>query len=259
MYVAHSLGMFTSATMMFGHIEGLADRVHHMRLVRDWQDRALLEGGARDPMDAAPGEPIATPGFGHYKAFISWPFQRENTALGRLREWGQDKDDSGEFPGDVVAKLDGSGTKDMHPEFGRRLRLAGATQYLRTQALSRLMLDNIYSIGSSWVTMGPHVGQVGLKFGANDMGSVMMEENVVSSAGTTYCLNEPVLCRLIRDAGYIPSQRDNAYDVIRTHDGANSPDLRVTDWSEHRARKLHKQAEAASPTATLTVSAGSRD
>ncbi|MGD1914978.1 MAG: radical SAM protein [Phycisphaerales bacterium] len=262
MYVAHSLGMFTSATMMFGHIEGLGDRVHHMRLVREWQDRALLEGGAQNPLDAGPGEPIATPSFGHYKAFISWPFQRENTPLGRLKEWGQDKGDSGEFPGDVVAKLDGSGTKADHPEFGRRLRMAGATQYLRTQALSRLMLDNIYSIGSSWVTMGPHIGQVGLKFGANDMGSVMMEENVVSSAGTTYCLNEPVLCKLIRDAGYIPSQRDNTYDVIRTHDGAQSPDLKVEDWSQHRASKLHTQNEsemAAENAATLTVSAGSRD
>jgi len=262
MYVAHTLGMFTSATMMFGHIEGLADRVHHMRLVRQWQDRALLEGGALDPLTVGPGEPIATPSFGHYKAFISWPFQRENTPLGRLKEWGQAEGDSGEFPGDVIANVDGTGTKADHPEFGRRLRMAGATQYLRTQALSRLMLDNIYSIGSSWVTMGPHIGQVGLKFGANDMGSVMMEENVVSSAGTTYCLNEPVLCKLIRDAGYIPSQRDNTYDVIRTHDGSASPDLQVTDWSEHRARKLHTQHEddtAAENAATLTVSAASRD
>lgn len=260
MYVAHTLGMFTSATMMFGHIEGFADRVHHMRLVREWQDRALLEGGAQDPMQAGPGEPIATPAFGHYKAFISWPFQRENTALGRLKEWGQAEGDSGEFPGDVVAQLDGSGTKEMHPEFGRRLRMAGATQYLRTQAISRLMLDNIYSIGSSWVTMGPHIGQVGLKFGANDMGSVMMEENVVSSAGTTYCLNEPVLCKLIRDAGYVPSQRNNTYDILRTHDGEGSPDLRVSDWSEHRTRRLHVQAERkAENPATLTVSAASAD
>ena len=264
MYVAHTLGMFTSATMMFGHIEGLADRVHHMSLVREWQDRALTEGGARDPLEAGPGEPIATPSFGHYKAFISWPFQREHTPLGRLREWGQGEHDAGEFPGDVVAKLDGSGTKAEHPEFGRRLRMAGATQYLRTQAISRLMLDNVYSIGSSWVTMGPHVGQVGLKFGANDMGSVMMEENVVSSAGTTYCLNEPVLCRLIRDAGYVPAQRDNTYDVLRTHDGPQSPDLKVADWSEHRARKLHTQTDAADGEmaaenpATLTVSAGGR-
>ena len=65
------------------------------------------------------------------------------------------------------------------------------------EALSRLFLDNIYSIGASWVTMGPHIGQVALAFGASDMGSVMMEENVVSSAGTTYCLDEAVICRLI--------------------------------------------------------------
>jgi cyclic dehypoxanthinyl futalosine synthase len=63
--------------------------------------------------------------------------------------------------------------------------------------------------------MGPHVGQVALAFGANDMGSVMMEENVVSSAGTTYCLDEAVLCRLIRDAGFTPAQRNNTYDIIR--------------------------------------------
>lgn len=232
MYVAHTVGMFTSATMMFGHIEGHADRVHHMRLVRDWQDRALREGAASD-----------TP-MGHYKAFISWPFQRENTPLGRLREWGEDPAELEKaYPGDVVANVDGTGTKDSHPEFGRRLRMAGSTEYLRTQAVSRLMLDNIYSIGSSWVTMGPHVGQVGLRYGANDMGSVMMEENVVSSAGTTYCLNEPVLCRLIRGAGHIPAQRDNTYDILRVHDGVDSPDLRVEDWSEHRVAKLHQQSE----------------
>ena len=235
MYVAHSVGMFTSATMMFGHIEGYADRVHHMRLVREWQDRALKEAQTSD-------EPM-----GHYKAFIAWPFQRENTPLGRLREWGEgDGTELGQpFPGDVVANVDGTGTKDLHPEFGRRLRMSGSTEYLRTQAVSRLMLDNIYSIGSSWVTMGPHIGQVALRYGANDMGSVMMEENVVSSAGTTYCLNEPVLCRLIRGAGHVPAQRDNTYDILRVHDGPDSPDTKVTDWSAHRVTKLHQQTECA--------------
>jgi len=219
MYIAHSLGMFTSATMMFGHIEGLGDRVHHMRLVREWQDRALRESG------------------GHYTAFISWPFQRENTPLGRVPDWGEDEE--GTFPGDAVATLDGSGTKGNHPLFGKRVRLAGSTTYLRTQALSRLFLDNIYSIGSSWVTMGPHIGQVALAYGANDMGSVMMEENVVSAAGTTYCLDEALLCRLIREGGFIPAQRDNEYDLLRIHDGPESPDLSVTDWSTHRTKKLH--------------------
>ena len=238
MYVAHTLGMFTSATMMFGHIEGLADRVHHMKLVRDWQDRALKEGVTTGGHD--------NNAMGHYKAFISWPFQRENTALGRLKEWADDPHNRPEeidqtFPGDAVANLDGTGTKDLHPQFGRRLRMAGATAYLRTQAVSRLFLDNIYSIGASWVTMGPHIGQLGLKFGANDMGSVMMEENVVSSAGTTHCLDEPLLCRLIRDAGFTPAQRDNVYDIVQVHDSADSPDLRVTDWSNFRAKKLHLQ------------------
>src|SRR4051812_6119892 len=126
--------------------------------------------------------------------------------------------------------------------------MAGASEYLRTQAISRLMLDNVYSIGASWVTMGPHIGQVALAYGANDMGSVMMEENVVSSAGTTYCLDEAVLCRLIRGAGFTPAQRNNTYDVIRTHPAAapgqleTAPDLSVTDWSTHRARKMHQQA-----------------
>jgi cyclic dehypoxanthinyl futalosine synthase len=229
MHVAHELGMNTSATMMFGHIEGIADRIHHMELVRQWQDRAIAD--------------FAPSGGGRCKAFIAWPFQRENTPLGRAKEWGQSDDDdlSQPFPGDVVAKLDGGGDKSAHPEFGRRVRMAGASDYLRTQALSRLYLDNIFSIGSSWVTMGPHVGQVALAYGATDMGSVMMEENVVSSAGTTYCLNEPTLCRLIRDAGFVPAQRDNEYNLLKVHDGPASPDLRVNDWSTLRAARLHAQ------------------
>jgi len=245
MFVAHELGMSTSATMMFGHIEGAADRIHHMRLVRDWQDRAL---------DRAAQEPSV---WGHYKAFISWPFQRENTPLGRLKEWGRDPADHGRpFPGDVVANLDGTGAKELHPEFGRTLRMSGSTDYLRTQAVSRLFLDNIYSIGASWVTMGPHIGQVALHFGANDMGSVMMEENVVSAAGTTYCLDEPVLNMLIRDAGFVPAQRDNDYDLIRIHHGPDAPDRRVTDWSEHRARKLHVQTQAPAETKPIALTTG---
>ena len=258
MYVAHSLGMFTSATMMFGHIDGLADRVHHMLLVRQWQDRAKHEFGAG--VEDEYGR--VRPG-GHYKAFISWPFQRENTPLGRLKEWGQREGELGQpYPGDVVANLTGDGDPKAHPEFGRRLRMAGATEYLRTQALSRLVLDNVYSIGASWVTMGPHIGQTALSFGANDMGSVMMEENVVSSAGTTYCLDETVLCRLIRDAGFTPAQRDNVYDILSIKDdapGSDAPDLRVTDWSRHRAKRLHIESKAEQqPLATgvsVTVSA----
>jgi cyclic dehypoxanthinyl futalosine synthase len=217
MRVAHELGMNTSATMMFGHIEGIADRVHHMDLVRTWQDNSIADFGLR--------------GGGRYKAFISWPFQPENSPLGRVPEWNPSNTASEKFPGDVVAKLDGSGKKSACSEFGRQLRFAGSSSYLRTQALSRLFLDNVYSIGSSWVTMGPAIGQTALFYGANDMGSVMVEENVVSAAGTTYCLDEAKLCHMIREAGFTPAQRDNRYDLLTIHDGENSPDQLVTDWS----------------------------
>jgi cyclic dehypoxanthinyl futalosine synthase len=245
MHVAHELGMNTSATMMFGHIEGIADRIHHMDLVRTWQDRAAADFG--------------TSGGGRYMAFIAWPFQRENTPLGRAKEWGQGEGDdlSRPFPGDVVARLDGSGDREAHPEYGRRVRMAGSTDYLRTQALARLYLDNIYSIGSSWVTMGPQIGQVALHFGASDMGSVMMEENVVSAAGTTHCLNEAAICRLIRDAGFLPAQRDNAYNLLRVHDTDAAPDRRVRDWSRHRAQRLHveapKETAGDAPPAAVTL------
>jgi cyclic dehypoxanthinyl futalosine synthase len=246
MNVAHELGMFTSATMMFGHIEGVADRIHHMLLVREWQDRAIR--------DFSQGTEYAPHG-GRYKAFISWPFQRENTPLGRLPEWGRTPDEQGPFPGDVVANLTGDGDPKQHPLHAKRLRMAGSTEYLRTQALSRLVLDNIYSIGSSWVTMGPHLGQVALQFGANDMGSVMMEENVVSAAGTTYCMSEPVLCRLIRGAGFIPAQRDNEYDVLRVHDGPDSPDLRIDDWTTQRVQMVQQLTPPGAAPVELSVSA----
>ncbi len=269
MHAAQSLGMFTSATMMFGHIEGYADRVHHLHLVRAWQDRALDAGSRGD-------EPFA-----HYKAFIAWPFQRENTPLGRVPDFGADpRELEMEFPGDAIARAwdFGRGASSQPPGrrsadafdfdamdkvaypgaslFGKRVRMSGASDYLRTQAIARLYLDNVYSIGASWVTMGPHIGQVGLAFGANDMGSVMMEENVVSAAGTTYCLDEAVLCRLIREAGFTPAQRDNAYDLVRVHDADDAPDLRVTDWSAHRVKRLHVErarANAPSAGAPLTV------
>ncbi len=92
MYVAHSLGMFTSATMMFGHIEGYADRVHHMGLVREWQDRVLRES---DRVTGWQDDKVRDRGWGHYKAFISWPFQRENTPLGRVRDWGVEEGELG--------------------------------------------------------------------------------------------------------------------------------------------------------------------
>ncbi len=235
MRVAHELGMNTSATMMFGHIEGIADRIHHLDQVRSWQDRSIQDFGLN--------------GGGRYVSFISWPFQPDNTPLGRLPEMT----DGSAFPGDEVAKLDGSGHKSMHKDFGRRLRLAGSSSYLRTQAISRLYLDNIYSIGSSWVTMGPAIGQTALMYGANDLGSVMLEENVVSAAGTTWCLDEPKLCRMIREAGFTPAKRDNAYNILAIHNDEKAPDRQVKDWSLLNKDRLVSHNDSCEAV-TLTVS-----
>ena len=199
-----------------------------------------------------------------YVSFFSWPFQRENTPLGRVPDWDPDEaEKTGEvFAGDVLAdavyagQVDGDSKADcdaLVPKAGKVVRMAGASEYLRTQAISRLVLDNIHSIGASWVTMGPHIGQVALAFGANDMGSIMMEENVVSAAGTTYSLG----------AGCTPAVRINAYDFVTTHDGPDAPDLQVKDWSQHRAKALHHERADESVPATadvaLTVGGDSTD
>lgn len=115
---------------------------------------------------------------GGFTAFICWPLQPEHTAMEG-----------------TVAKTD-------------------ATTYLRTQALSRIVLDNVPNIQASWVTMGMKVGQVALAFGANDFGSLMMEENVVSAAGTTFRTSLEEMQRLIRDAGYEPRKRRQDYSLL---------------------------------------------
>ncbi|QDU32819.1 Aminodeoxyfutalosine synthase [Poriferisphaera corsica] len=240
MNIAHSLGMKTSATMMFGHIEGVYDRIMHMNLYRQWQDKAHQQN--------LPGE---------YVSFIAWPFQRENTPMGNLPDY--DPASTDQFPGDILADFIANqeidpNDKKAHvaavPDAGKVVRLAGATEYLRTQAIARLFLDNIHSIGSSWVTMGPHIGQLALKYGANDMGSIMMEENVVSAAGTTYALNEQYLCHLIRTAGYTPAERDNSYNILNiyTNDNIDAPDLAVEDWSTQRATTIHYEDGSSSGT-----------
>jgi cyclic dehypoxanthinyl futalosine synthase len=113
---------------------------------------------------------------GNFTAFIGWTFQAEHTKL--------------------------------------KAPTAGAHEYLRTQALSRIYLDNFENVQSSWVTQGLQIGQLALKFGANDLGSIMIEENVVSQAGTTYRMGVADMQRLIRDAGYEPHQRDNWYRLL---------------------------------------------
>ncbi|HEX2972915.1 MAG TPA: radical SAM protein [Tepidisphaeraceae bacterium] len=226
MRVAHEEGMSTSATMLIGHIEFIRERIEHMAALRDMQDYALALHGDKSLLQAIQSRrhgvfahsQLSTsnyqPATGSYTAFIHWPFQRDNTPLGRAKEWNPE----------IHGPFDDSTHEDiLH---GRVVRMAGAEEYLRMLAIARLYLDNIPSLQSSWVTMGPKIGQLALMFGANDMGSVMMEENVVSAAGTTYKLNEREICRLIRDAGYVPAQRDQYYHVLRRHDSPDSPDLR---------------------------------
>lgn len=159
MRVAHEAGLKSSATMMFGHIETVEDRIEHLQRIRDQQD--------------------ATGGF---TAFICWTFQPGASRTGNR----------------------------MLPQ----VRPVGTAEYLRMQALSRIFLDNIENLQSSWVTQGPAIGQVALKYGANDFGSVMMEENVVSSAGTSFRLDAPEIERLIRGAGYEPRRRNNWYELL---------------------------------------------
>jgi cyclic dehypoxanthinyl futalosine synthase len=130
---------------------------------------------------------------GGFIAFICWTFQHRGTPLGNVTRYDP----------------------DLHgPHDGRKLRLADSMDYLRMLAAARVFLDNVPNLQSSWVTQGGKIGQLSLFYGANDMGSVMMEENVVSAAGATWRLDESEIRRLIRDAGWIPHQRNQRYELI---------------------------------------------
>jgi cyclic dehypoxanthinyl futalosine synthase len=153
MEVAHAQGLRTTATMMFGHVETLEERVDHLLQLRDLQDR--------------------THGF---TAFIAWTFQPENTAIA----------------GDELTSF----------------------QYLRTLAVSRIVLDNFPSVQASWVTQGGKIGQISLRFGANDFGSLMIEENVVSAAGAHFRLTEGEIARNIQAAGFVPKRRTMHYEIV---------------------------------------------
>jgi cyclic dehypoxanthinyl futalosine synthase len=162
---AHYVGLPTTATMMFAHIETYPERIEHLLRLRDSQDK--------------------TSG---YTAFIPWTFQPGNTPLSR------------------------------RPELMRSVAARGylgALDYLRTLAISRIALDNFANIQASWVTQGKSVGQLTLLYGANDLGSTMMEESVVSAAGITHPLTRDDLNEMIRGAGFVPAQRDNGYHLLR--------------------------------------------
>ncbi|MGH2369435.1 MAG: radical SAM protein, partial [Chloroflexota bacterium] len=163
---AHRLGLRTTATMMLGHVETLAERIEHFQAIRDSQDRALAEIG---------------PGQG-YRAFIPWTYQPDNTELAAFAPHRTTSED-----------------------------------YLKTLAVSRLVFDNIDHIQGSWLTVGTGVGQQSLALGADDLGSIMLEENVVSAAGVTEkCLTDAAMIALIREAGRIPALRDTHYRVLQT-------------------------------------------
>ena len=154
MRVWHLMGGRSSATMMYGHIETLEERIEHMERIRQLQDET-----------------------GGFTAFISWTFQPDNTPL-----------------------------SDIRP--------LGAYEYLKVQAISRLYLDNVDNIQSSWVTQGLKIGQLALLYGANDMGSLMIEENVVAEAGTVHYLTLDQIRDSISELGYIPRQRNVHYELM---------------------------------------------
>ena len=154
MRVWHQLGGISTATMMFGHLETLPERIEHLERLRQVQDE--------------------TNGF---TAFICWTFQPDNTELSHLPA-------------------------------------VGSFEYLKTQAIARLYLDNIPSIQSSWVTQGLKVGQLAMLFGANDMGSLMIEENVVAEAGTVHYLSLDQIREAIEELGFEPRQRDVFYNLV---------------------------------------------
>ncbi|MBL8868319.1 MAG: dehypoxanthine futalosine cyclase [Planctomycetaceae bacterium] len=154
MRVWHQLGGTSSATMMFGHVETLEERVEHLERLRTLQDE--------------------THGF---KAYICWTFQPDHTDMSHVPP-------------------------------------AGSFEYLRTQAISRLYLDNIPNIQSSWVTQGLKIGQLALLYGANDMGSLMIEENVVAEAGTVHYLTLDQIRAAISELGFEPRQRDVFYQLV---------------------------------------------
>ena len=156
--LAHSIGMKTTATMMFGTVETDEEIIEHWDLIRKLQDET-----------------------GGFRAFIMWSFQGENTKL-----------------------------MEEHPQ----IKPQSSNRYLRLLAVSRLYLDNFTNLQSSWVTQGSYIGQMALKFGANDLGSTMMEENVVKAAGAANRMNQDEMIRLIKDIGEIPAKRDTAYNIL---------------------------------------------
>ena len=162
MKVAHQINIPTSATMMFGFIETIQERIEHILKIRDLQSQ----------------KPTGHWGF---ITFVPWPYQPENTKL-----------------------------KKMYPH----LQQASSVEYLRLLAISRILLNNVENIQASWLTVGKEVGQISLYSGANDLGSIMIEENVVSAAGAKYQMDAKQMQNTIREAGFIPVLRNQKYEYL---------------------------------------------
>jgi len=159
---AHKLGLTTSATMMFGHVETIDERMMHLVYIRETQSE----------------KPSGAKGF---IAFIPWPFQDKDTVLAK--------------------------------KFGIRNRVT-PEEYIRMIAISRIMLPNIPNIQASWLTVGKETAQLCLHAGANDFGSIMIEENVVSVAGATHKFDVEGIQQAIREAGFQPSRRNQEFEAV---------------------------------------------
>lgn len=173
---AHRLGMKTTATMMFGSIEKPEDIIEHLDAIRTLQDKT-----------------------GGFTAFIPWTFQPGNTELGQKLEVRSQKSEK---------------NYELRTT-NYELFPATAVEYLRVLSLSRIYLDNIKNIQASWVTQGLKIAEVALRFGANDFGSTMIEENVVASAGVSYRVSMEDIIRAIKNAGFKPAQRDTYYNILK--------------------------------------------
>jgi len=173
---AHRLGMRTTATMMFGSVEKPEDIIEHLDVIRNLQDKT-----------------------GGFTAFIPWTFQPGNTEIGSKRQ-----------------RVQGSKNKDSQlSTFNFQLHPATAVEYLRVLAISRIYLDNVKNIQASWVTQGLKIAEVALRFGSNDFGSTMIEENVVAAAGVNYRVSMEDIIGAIKNAGFKPAQRDTYYSLIK--------------------------------------------
>ena len=173
MAVAHRNGLSSTATMMMGTGETNAERIEHIRMIRDVQDRAIANGYVDSAVEQAGPA-------GGFRAFIPWTYQPENNHLkGRTQ--------------------------------------ATTMEYLRFIAVSRLFFDNMAHLQASWLTTGKDVGQLSLHLGVDDLGSIMLEENVISSAGARHRSNLHELIWMIRTAGRIPAQRDTLYRHLAVH------------------------------------------